>query len=132
MITYGQCLCAAVEFSVSGEPNWSSHCHCNTCRQNSGAAVATFVSFPISGFTLTKGQLCDYQSSPGVTRSFCGNCGSPIVYRSDAVPLEAQLVLGSLKNPEDFPAQLQVFCAEKLPWVSIDNHIPKFDGLPDV
>lgn len=130
-MTDGHCLCGAVEYSVDGAPNWTSHCHCSSCRRNSGAAVATFVSFPIAGFTVTKGQLSDYESSAGVTRSFCGNCGSPITYRADAMPTEIHLFLGSIKNPEDFPAQLQVFCGEKLPWLSVDDQIPKFAALPE-
>jgi hypothetical protein len=129
-MTHGHCLCGTVQYSVSGEPNWTSHCHCSSCRRNSGAAVATFVSFPLSGFTLTKGQLTDYESSPGVTRSFCAKCGSPMTYRSHTMPTEIHLFLGSLANPEDFPVQVQVFCGEKLPWLTIDDHIPKFEALP--
>ena len=126
----GICLCGAVEYAVSGEPNWASHCHCGSCRRNSGSAVATFVSFAASAFTVTKGSLTEYNSSPGVTRSFCNKCGTPMTYRSDSMPDEVHLFLGSLSNPEDYPAQLQVFCADKLPWLSVDEDIPKFDAIP--
>jgi hypothetical protein len=129
-MTQGKCLCGAVEYLVSGEPNWSAHCHCGSCRRNSGSAVASFVSFAKSGFSITKGKLSDYESSPGVTRSFCNNCGTPMTFTSEQLPTEIHLFLGTLNNPEDYPAQLQVFCAEKLPWLSVDDHIPKCDTLP--
>ena len=129
-MTKGHCLCGAVAYAAGGDPNWVSHCHCGSCRRNSGAAVATFVSFQLSEFVVTKGTLSDYESSPGVIRSFCNKCGSPMTYRSKTMPTEVHLFLGSLENPEAFPAQLQVFCAEKLPWLSIDDQIPKFDAIP--
>jgi hypothetical protein len=129
-MTKGHCLCGAVAYTAGGDPNWVSHCHCGSCRRNSGAAVATFVSFPLSEFAVTKGALSDYESSPGVMRSFCNKCGSPMTYRSKNMPTEIHVFLGSLENPEEFPAQLQVFCAEKLPWLSIDDQLPKFDAIP--
>jgi len=46
------------------------------------------------------------------------------------MPTEVHVFLGSLENPEEFPVQFQVFCAEKLPWLSIDDQIPKFDAIP--
>jgi len=130
-MTKGHCLCGAVAYAAGGDANWVSHCHCSSCRRNSGAAVATFVSFPLSEFVVTKGTLSDYESSPGVMRSFCNKCGSPMTYRSKNMPTEIHVFLGSLENPEEFPAQLQVFCAEKLPWLSIDDQIPKFDAIPE-
>ena len=129
-MTKGHCLCGAVTYAVGGKPNWTSHCHCGSCRRNSGSAVATFVSFALIEFAVTQGQLSHYESSPGVTRSFCPQCGSPMTYRSNSMPTEIHLFLGSLDNPEEFPAQAQVFCAEKLPWLSVDDHIPKFDAIP--
>ena len=126
----GRCLCGDVAYDAGGEANWSSHCHCRSCRRHAGSAVATFVSFKASEFRLTKGQLSDYASSPGVTRSFCGRCGTPVAFRAAAFPGEIHLYLGTLDRPEDYPATVQVHCAERLPWLSVDEHLAKFATVP--
>jgi hypothetical protein len=129
-MTHGRCLCGEVEYNAGGDPNWSSHCHCKYCRRHSGSAVATFVSFKEGEFRLTSGAFSNYESSPGVTRSFCIRCGTPMAYRSTAFPGEIHLYIGTLDNPQDYPAQVQVFCSQKLPWLSIDENIPKYETVP--
>jgi len=53
-----------------------------------------------------------------------------MTFTTEQLPTEIHLFLGTLENPEDYPAQFQVFCSEKLPWLSVDDHIPKCDTLP--
>lgn len=129
-MTSGHCLCGAVEYSVSSTPIWSCHCHCNSCRRNSGAAVASFVAFANNGFQTTQGEMAVYESSPGVKRYFCSRCGTPMAFRTEKYPTEIHLFLGTLANPEDYPARFQVFCANQLPWLSIDNDIKRYETLP--
>ena len=129
-MTYGHCLRNAVEYSASDGPICSCHCHCNMCRRNSGSSVASFVSFANSGFQITKGKMSDYESSPRVKRSFCDQCGTPMAFHGQKFPEEVHLSPRTLGNPGDYPAQFQVFCATKLPWLSIDDHTQKFETLP--
>ena len=42
-ITTGKCLCESIKFKIHGNPLWVSHCHCQSCRRNTGSVVATFV-----------------------------------------------------------------------------------------
>jgi hypothetical protein len=60
-----------------------SHCQCSICRRNHGAAFATFVSVPLSGFRWVAGeeQISTFQSSNYGKRNFCSQCGSitPVV-----------------------------------------------------
>ena len=37
----GSCLCGAVQYEVTGEPERMYHCHCGRCRKASGAGHAT-------------------------------------------------------------------------------------------
>lgn len=53
-----------------------------------------------------------------------------MAYRAETFPGEIHLYLGTLDNPEDYPAQVQVFCAHKLPWLSVDEALPKHDTVP--
>ena len=129
-MNYGSCLCGAIKYSVAGDLKWSCHCHCTMCRKNSGSAVASFVSFELRDFEVIKGVISTYESSPGSVRSFCSQCGTPLIFCSNRFPEEVHIFLGTLANPENFPAQFQVFCASQLPWLSIDENVPKFDTLP--
>jgi hypothetical protein len=60
-----------------------SHCQCSMCRRHHGAAFATFVTVPLSGFRWVAGEeaLSTYQSSAYGKRTFCSQCGSvmPVV-----------------------------------------------------
>ena len=127
----GHCLCGSVRYRLSGEPNWCAHCHCSDCRRHVGGAVATFIGVDKQYFSLEQGEFASYESSPGVTRSFCGNCGTPMAYVTERIPAEIHLYLGTLEQPEAYPAQLQVFCRERLPWFELSMDGPSFQGLPE-
>ena len=44
--TSGHCLCRAIAFSFEGAPNWTLHCHCESCRRATSSPMATWVSVP--------------------------------------------------------------------------------------
>ena len=86
MTTTGHCLCGAVQFEYDGEPAETVHCHCESCRRQTSSPVATFVLVPRAALRFTCGEPREFASSPGVLRSFCGTCGSPIAYRTERRP----------------------------------------------
>lgn len=128
----GHCLCKSISYTAEGEPNWSAHCHCSDCRRHTGSPVASFVCFDRDKVSLTSGAFSQYESSPGVYRSFCGTCGTPMAYEREDLPGEIHLYLGTLAHPEDLPATLEVFCRERLPWFKLTVDGPSFDTLPDM
>ncbi len=79
----GSCLCATVQYEIEGPFEVMSHCQCSMCRRHHGAAFATFVTVPLSGFRWVAGEnaLSTYQSSAYGKRTFCNQCGSvmPVV-----------------------------------------------------
>ncbi len=123
-IVRGHCHCGTVSYTLTSEPRWCCHCHCSDCRRSTGGAVATFVGFMRADLTLDSGEFAVYESSPGVRRSFCADCGTPMAYEADRYPGEIHFYLGTLEHPERYPAQLQVFCREQLPWFRIDGDAP--------
>lgn len=127
----GHCLCEAIQYTVDGAPAWCAHCHCADCRRHTGSAVATFVGVERHQLTLTAGEFRKIESSPGNYRSFCANCGTPMAYETDKIPGEIHLYLGTLANPEQMRPTLEVFCRERLPWLSLTVAGPSFEGLPD-
>ena len=67
----GGCLCGAVRFLATGSPKGVFWCHCQSCRRHSGAPVSVFVGFEVNAYTVTKGEIAKFKSSPDTTRGFC-------------------------------------------------------------
>lgn len=128
-ISEGGCLCGAVRFRVSGKPTLVMHCHCSSCRRNTGSLVATFAVFrPVQLRQLgASPQL--YQSSPGARRRFCGRCGTPLSYETDRWPDEIHLYLCTLDDPAQCTAQLHVNYSERVPWFEIHDDLPRLAHL---
>jgi len=112
----GGCLCGAVRYIIEGKPISSGICHCETCRRAASAPRLPFVGVLSAGFRYTRGAPVDYTSSPGVTRSFCGRCGSPLTYRRDDTPDELDVMTVSLDNPNAIPPTFHVWTSEALDW----------------
>jgi hypothetical protein len=115
----GGCLCGAVRYAVEGPPLSSGVCHCETCRRAASAPRLPFVGVLSVGFRFTRGAPVDYPSSPGVTRSFCGKCGSPLTYRRSDAPDELDVMTVSLDDPNAAPPTFHVWVSEALAWDEI-------------
>jgi hypothetical protein len=53
----GSCLCGAVRFVATGQPESVAWCHCESCRKHSGAPVSVFVAFKRDAYIVTEGQI---------------------------------------------------------------------------
>lgn len=106
----GACLCRRITFQVTGDELNFAICHCTNCRRNCGATYTANAWFPnavrsyqpnqheyltdcsqcfkwTSGEQLLK-QYDDRATETGevVHRSFCTNCGSPMMTTSPRMP----------------------------------------------
>jgi hypothetical protein len=79
----GGCHCGAIRYEATGEPLYVPYCHCASCRGTTGAPVVMFVNFEEKAVQFTKGERKVYHSSPGVNRTFCGDCGTPLSYEGE-------------------------------------------------
>ncbi len=126
----GGCLCGSVRYQALGDPEWVAHCHCGSCRRNTGAVLATFAGFTTSSFRYVTGTPARYHSSPGVTRIFCPGCGTPLTYETERSPDEVHINLGSLDDPQSFVPTLHVHAAEQLAWLRVDDDLPRYARTP--
>ncbi|GAA0546624.1 GFA family protein [Paractinoplanes ferrugineus] len=76
----GTCLCGAIRFTVSGEPDFPHLCSCSHCKTRGGSPMQWWIGFPLSSLTWTgEGELTWYDTFPsGTKRGFCPVCGSHI------------------------------------------------------
>lgn len=100
MTLTGGCLCGRIRYRVGDEPLWVCHCHCEKCRRQTGAAVATFVGFPAGTVAWLNEAPSRYRSSKDVERSFCPTCGSSLGFHRVR---ETFLCVGSLDAPSEVP-----------------------------
>jgi len=126
----GGCSCGAVRYAATGAPKWASHCHCRDCRRVTGAAYATYAGFATDQVTWSGVAPQRYASSPGVTRSYCGKCGTPLAYQGERWPDEVHILAATLDDPAAITPQAHVYVGEQLPWVKLSDGLPRYRTVP--
>ena len=124
----GGCFCGAVRYRASAPPIDVAHCHCTMCRRIAGAPVVTWATYPRGALTITAGTPRELASSPGVVRTFCGTCGTPLTFREPARPDVLDVTVGSLDDPAAFPPGEHIWTASTLPWLALDDDLPRCPG----
>ena len=71
-----------------------------------------------------------FASSPGVERSFCDTCGSPMTFRSKTMSGIMHFYVAALDDPEVLTPTLHAAHEEKLPWLTLGDGLPTCVG-PD-
>ncbi len=120
----GGCLCGAVRYEATELPSRVPYCHCRMCQRWSGSAMVVTARFPREAVTFSQGQPKIYKSSDYAERGFCTNCGTPIVFR--IVGLDTIYIsVGTLDHPEDAPPTHHTCIESKIPWLHIDDDLPR-------
>ena len=127
----GHCLCGRTRYRAKGDPAWACYCHCESCRRATGAPVTAYAGFAIDRFAFEGEEPGRYESSPGVTRTFCRHCGTPLTYQTAEWPDEIHLLVGSADHPEaaSLAPQRHVFEAERIPWLALGDGLPRHKTL---
>ncbi len=96
----GGCLCGAIRYTVTAEPEFPHICSCTMCRRWSGAPTTAWVEFPLANFRWTGpgGEPRYFRSSKKSQRGNCPKCGSAICVVDDGYD-NISLVMGSLDRP---------------------------------
>jgi hypothetical protein len=122
----GGCLCGRVRYQASGEVTNLCFCHCSSCRRATGAPMVPWATFATQNFSIVRGQLAQYRSSPSVTRGFCADCGSSLTYRRDDHSDEIDVTVSSLDDPVTLVPEVHIWVEDKLPWVTITDGRAQF------
>jgi hypothetical protein len=123
----GGCLCGGVRYHLQGDALWVAHCHCQSCRRHTGTAMTTFVGVLKPQFKIVNGAAKTFQSSTGVWRRFCPNCGTPLTYEAAYCPEETHVYLATLDAHETFQPTLHVYHSEAMPWLHVADDLPRYE-----
>lgn len=117
---HGSCLCGAVRYRINGPLKALTHCHCRKCQKAHGAAFATYASAPVSRLEIEaeSGVLKGYESSPGVIRQFCGQCGSSLFWSDSRGGFAdwVSIAVATLDSPVRAGKQRQGCVEERVGW----------------
>lgn len=129
----GGCLCGAVRFESSVDPQMALHCYCVDCRKSSGTGHGTHVVIPEDAFTAT-GDVTFYDRSADsgntVSRGFCGACGSPVFSKNSGWPGMVFPRASVLDEPEVVKPQMIVYASRAASWDQLDPSLPTFGEMP--
>lgn len=112
----GGCLCGAIRYAITDEPEQVVICHCPDCRRAAGAHAVAYFFVSVDKFGFTDGTPAEYASSPGVVRKFCSRCGTTLSWQGEKQPGRIDVTVGSLDDPEQFPPSRAVYRRHRLGW----------------
>lgn len=126
----GSCMCGAVRYEATGAPDRVLHCHCQSCREHTGAPVATLAVFTPDQVAFSGDARKRYASAPGVERAFCGTCGSSLTWETTlgAEPICA-IHISNFENPEKLPPDGHSFYGERIGWFDVHDVLPRHDSF---
>ncbi|MEQ9643033.1 MAG: GFA family protein [Alphaproteobacteria bacterium] len=122
----GHCLCGDVRYAADAPVLWQGYCHCESCRRSTASPVAAFLGVAAKDCRFPGSAPVAYASSPGVRRYFCGRCGTPIAYESEAFPGELHFYAATLNDPSGYAPTFHVHAGERLPWFDTADELPRF------
>lgn len=122
----GRCYCGATTISATQLPQTIAYCHCSDCRRATGAPVAAFAAFDEAAVTFTPNDGRKVTANPGVMRTFCAACGSPLAGRYEYLPGQVYIAVGVLDQAGDLAPQLHAHAAQGLTWLHIEDDLERF------
>ena len=122
----GGCFCGTVRYAVAGEPRFLCFCHCTSCRRAAGAMPVAWGTFKAADFQITHGDLNEANTSPGVTRGYCGRCGTSLTYQHVRRENEIDVTLASFDAAAELRPTVHIWVEDKLPWVKITDGLPQY------
>lgn len=129
----GGCLCGAVRYEATGEPQFAGHCQCIDCRKSSGSGHCSHIAMLESEVTVTgETRTFDAPADSGNTvgRAFCPNCGSAIFSVNSGWPGMVMLRASSLDDPEVFKPTVVVYTKRGPSWDTLDPGLTAFEAMP--
>lgn len=122
----GRCFCGDIAIEVGRPAMFACFCHCHSCQKASGGAYVPWATFARDSLKFTAGSPAWHQSSPGVTRGHCARCGTSLTYEHVDREGQIDVALVVFDEPAAFEPVAHIFVADKLPFVHLDDSLPRF------
>ncbi len=123
----GGCLCGRVRYEVRDEAAAVGYCHCRMCQLALGAPLNAWAAFRKSDVRFSGDPPRLYRSSPIAVRAFCAECGTSLYTEIEGAGSSEyySIRLATLDNPEAFPPACHFGVESQLPWLNIEDDLPR-------
>ncbi|KAF4981255.1 hypothetical protein FZEAL_2881 [Fusarium zealandicum] len=124
MTLTGSCMCGAIAYKSTSEPDVTALCHCVDCQKWTGGAFTSNAVIPADSFSVTKGTPKHYDvtgASGGNNRHFfCPDCGSSLYTRLDVMEGKIIIKAGGLdegKASLDNKIAVEFYCRDRVSYL---------------
>ena len=125
----GSCLCGAVKYEASGEPQRFFHCHCSRCRKATGAAHASnlFMQPGLLKWLSGEEQIRTFKvpEARRFANSFCAICGSRLPRQAKDADM-VMIPAGSLDDAAPIKPQARIFSSSRAGWSCTGDELPVY------
>jgi hypothetical protein len=115
----GGCLCGAVRYRATIDPEWVSVCHCTDCQRLSGSPYrVTVILLDGAAPDIVSGTPRTFAKPPpsGSVQHFCGDCGAPLFFSNDR-DKSWGLRWGSIDQRSRLSPKGQIWCDSAVGWI---------------
>ena len=131
-IETGACFCGAIAAEMHGTPFWICYDHDDDCRRAIGGPLTIWVGYRPAEFRLLRGLPKSFSKTPGVVRTFCGDCGTSISYVDTGLVDEVYVTIGFFDHPERLVPQAHAYWRMKLPCLEFSDDLPRVEAYSRV
>lgn len=132
----GHCLCGNVTYTADADPKFTAVCHCTDCQRQTGAEKSLVIGIDDDALSISGDSLKTYVTfgddhKSNTNRSFCSNCGSPLISRIDAMPGLVFIKAGTLDDTSWLNPTLELWTASEQSWVPSIPGAERYErGIP--
>lgn len=131
----GGCSCGEVTYRLSDAPMIVHCCHCSWCQTETGSAFVLNAVIERDRLEVEgepEAVLTPSASGRGQEIFRCPVCRVALWSHYGAGRKAAFVRVGTMKEPGDCPPDVHIFTSTKLPWVTLPEGVPAFEGFyPD-
>jgi hypothetical protein len=125
----GSCLCGAVKYEATGEPQRFYHCHCSRCRKATGTGHASnlFMQPAMLKWVSGEEQVRAYKvpEAKRFTNTFCATCGSRLPRQAAGMDMVV-IPAGSLDEEPPIKPQSRIFTGSQADWSCGGDGLPAY------
>lgn len=128
----GGCSCGAVRYRLETAPMAVHCCHCTDCQRQTGAAFAVNAMIETDRVTILSGAPVPYEMPTESGRPHhihrCPDCGVAVWSEYGGLSKLRFVRVGTLDTPSAVPPTIHIYTRSKMPWVTLPDGIPAFEG----
>ncbi len=131
----GGCLCGAIRYRCTGEPQRMGICQCDRCQRQSGSAFLIAVVYPATAVRFERGEPKTFSArgADGNTldRHFCRDCGSALMITLDRYPEIRSMMGGTVDDKTRLKPTFSLWCSSGQPWLTLPATVTQYPDYPD-